>query len=86
MQETKIADKDGVTREYAFDDYNGQLFTRDEASRRQNPGRPYRPIYSAKRADIRTLQAAHLEMWTDETVAHAALARMMPMAGWKSAH
>lgn len=70
MQEATITDIDGVRREYAFDTYDGRLYVKDAQA---HPGRPYRPIYKARKVDTFALRGAHAEMWSDQRVAHAAL-------------
>lgn len=86
MQEQSILDADGVTRRYAYDDFSGTLYVRDAASFAQDPGRPYRPIYAAKKPDLRVLGGVHAEMWRDPAAADQAIALIAPQIGWRSAH
>lgn len=55
MQEAKITDIDGATREYAYDSYDGRLYLRTHESRHLDPGRPYYPI--ARIDDLRSAKA-----------------------------
>ncbi len=86
MQEQTIIDADGESRHYAYDDYNGMLFVKDAYSIAQGLGRPYRPIYAAKRADLRGLGGVHAEMWADPKKALVAIATIAPQIGWQGAH
>jgi hypothetical protein len=75
MQEATITDADGVAREYAFDTFDGQLYVKVSPPYAPGigPGRPYKPIYKSRQVDAFALRGAHAEMWTDSSVAHAAL-------------
>lgn len=75
MQEAKITDADGVTREYAFDTFDGRLYVKVSPPYAPGigPGRPYKPIYKTKKVDTFALDGAHAEMWADPSVAKAAL-------------
>jgi hypothetical protein len=94
MQEEQITDVDGVTRFYAFDVWDGSLYQKTEASKRQNPGRPYFFVASlpglensVRSAEGRTLRTAHSILWSKPERAKELLAREpRPGEAMRSAH
>lgn len=98
MQEQTFTDPDGTTREYAYDTYGGMLYLRTAETRRNDPGRPYRPIarigdlrsaakHATRYADIHAIGKAHAALWADPAEAAEVLARPdAPRVVWKSAH
>lgn len=85
MQEATIIDRDGITREYAYDTFDGALYIKDAATKAQNPGRPYRPIYWSRRPDLYSLRASHAELWADPKAAADAISRVRPVSSWRAA-
>lgn len=94
MQEERITDIDGVTRDYGFDITGGYIFLKTDASKKQNPGRPYYFIVSldelgisARHSSAHGLKTAHQLLWSDADKAKKLLSREVGPDSWmRGAH